>query len=208
MIKDINERINKEYCDETYMKLSDSNLKNHYMKSKSYINKVKRLEYILDKNKIDKIVIDKIVEEYSEDLISPGLKGNIRGQEFNTIIKNHILDLKLDDTRYNIYFEKELPISDMISEKPDWFIIDNKTNKLIIGMNQLDLWNGGQQTNRADKYINFYNDKYKLLCVVCNHIEVKQNKTKIYKIFNKGFINNSICYIKNLENIINSYFNK
>ena len=38
-------------------------------------------------------------------------------------------------------------------------------------MNQLDLWNGGQQLNRGYKYLNTtYNNKIKLLCVVYNII--------------------------------------
>jgi len=77
-------------------------------------------------------------------------------------------------------------------------------------MNQLDLWNGGHQINRGFKYIenNKHNtDNSKLLCVICNDIYFKTNKNKIYKLFKIGFENNTLTYLNNLGNIINSYFN-
>ncbi len=78
-------------------------------------------------------------------------------------------------------------------------------------MNSLDLWNGGQQLNRGYKYLidNKHNtDNSKLLCVICNHI---QFKTKTYnkktKLFEIGFKNNTLTYIKNIKEIINNFFN-
>ena len=76
-------------------------------------------------------------------------------------------------------------------------------------MNQLDLWNGGQQLNRGFKYIentSYNNSKTKLLCVVCNKIIFTSDKNKAYKLFKIGFENNTLCYLNNLENIIKSYF--
>ena len=69
---------------------------------------------------------------------------------------------------------------------------------------------GGQQLNRGFKYIE--NNKHnnvnsKLLCVVCNEIQFKSKKNKSYKLFEIGFENNTLCYLKNLQNIITSYFN-
>ena len=49
-------------------------------------------------------------------------------------------------------------------------------------MNQLDLWGGGQQLNRGSKYLidNKHNtENSKLLCVVCNPIELKSNKNEV-----------------------------
>ena len=90
------------------------------------------------------------------------------------------------------------------------YILEKESNKIIIGMNQLDLWNGGQQSNRGSKYLidNKYNTKTsKLLCVVCNKIQFKSNKNKAYKLFEVGFENNTLCYLNNLQSIIYSYFN-
>ena len=76
-------------------------------------------------------------------------------------------------------------------------------------MNQLDLWKGGHQINRGSKYLenNIHNnDNSKLLCVICNEIQFKNNKNKAYKLFQIGFENNTLCYLNNLEKIIKSYF--
>ena len=77
-------------------------------------------------------------------------------------------------------------------------------------MNQLSLVGGGQQTNRGSKYLidNKHNtEKSKLLCVICNYIQFTSNKNKEYKLFQVGFLNDTICYIKNIKNIINKFFN-
>jgi hypothetical protein len=95
-------------------------------------------------------------------------------------------------------------------EIPDWYILEKSTSKVIIGMNQLDLWSGGAQSNRGFKYLidNKHNsDKSKLLCVICNYIKFNNNKRKAYKLFEIGFLNDILCYIKNIEKIINEFFN-
>ena len=76
-------------------------------------------------------------------------------------------------------------------------------------MNQLDLWGGGQQLNRGSKYLidNKHNtDKSKLLCIICNKITFTNNKSKAYKLFEVGYLNNTLCYLKNIEAIIKKYF--
>lgn len=50
-------------------------------------------------------------------------------------------------------------------------------------------------------------DKIKLLCVVCNMIKVNSIKNKIYKLFEAGYSNDTLCYIKNLKTIIDKHFN-
>ena len=40
--------------------------------------------------------------------------------------------------------------------------------------------------------------KSKLLCVICNKIKFVNNKKKVYKLFETGIHNNTLCYIKNL----------
>ena len=77
-------------------------------------------------------------------------------------------------------------------------------------MNQLDLWSGGHQTNRGSKYLknNKYNTEFsKLICVICNKIQLKSDKNKAYEFFDIGFRNNTLCYLNNLKNIIIDYFN-
>jgi hypothetical protein len=76
-------------------------------------------------------------------------------------------------------------------------------------MNQLDLWTGGQQSNRGAKYLldNPMNtEKSKLLSVVCKKIILKNEKAKAFKFFESGFSKDILCYPKGLPKIIKSYF--
>ena len=158
---------------------------------------------------MDKETKDKIIQKYLLKLIPPGTKGVIRGNKFNNIVKQFITNLGLDAHRFDIYFEKKCE-GHFTTEIPDWYILEKSTNKIIIGMNQLDLWGGGQQLNRGSKYIEnntHNNENSKLLCVVCNEIQFKSKKSKAYQLFETGFEKNTLCYLNNLQNIITSYFN-
>jgi hypothetical protein len=204
---DINKRIETEICQDTIIKLSDEKLLSEYIRCKSVKNAIKKLDDILNKY-INDDIKEKIINEYLLELIPSGTKGVIRGNKFNNIIKNKIINLNLDDEKFEICFEKKCNLC-LTSEIPDWYIMEKSCKKLIIGMNQLDLWNGGQQLNRGFKYIentNYNNSKTKLLCVVCNKIIFTSDKNKAYKLFKIGFENNTLCYLNNLENIIKSYF--
>ena len=45
-----------------------------------------------------------------------------------------------------------------------------------------------------------------MLCVICNNITFKNTKRKEFKFFEIGFKNDTLCYLKNLNYIITSYF--
>jgi hypothetical protein len=208
-LNSINNRINTEFCVNTVNKLKDTYLLNEYKECKSVKNEIKKLELILEKHNIETKKKELILNDYILNLIPPGTKGVIRGNKFNSIVKDTINDLKLNTERFEISFEKQCQTC-ITSEIPDWYILEKSTNKVIIGMNQLDLWGGGQQINRGSKYlINNKNntEKSKLLCVVCNKININSNKNKVYKLFEIGYSNNTLCYIKNIESIINNFFN-
>ena len=136
------------------------------------------------------------------------MKGVIRGNKFNQIVKEYILSLNLDRELYTVEFESNS--SEYItSEIPDWYILHKESKKLMIGMNQLDLWGGGQQINRGSKYILSFPDNssvLRLVCVVANPITLTSEKNKSFKLFQKGFELNSLCYLKNLKNIIELFF--
>jgi hypothetical protein len=207
-MEQINNRIKKELCYDTLQKLLDQTLLHEYKECKSVKNEIKKLESILDKYIHEEYIKEKIIGEYLLELIPAGTKGVLRGNKFNKIIKNFILNLNLDINKFEIFFEKKCEIF-LTTEIPDWYIFEKETNKIIIGMNQLDLWNGGHQLNRGYKYLidNKHNNKNsKLLCVICNEIQFK-SKNKVYKLFEVGFENNTLCYINNLQNIIYSFFN-
>ena len=207
-MEEINERIQQEICHKTLQDLSDKNLMGEYIECKSVKNKIKLLENVLEKH-IDNEVKEKIIQEYLLELIPAGTKGVIRGNKFNKIIENYIINLNLNEERFDVKFEKKCN-EHFTSEIPDWYIMEKSTNKIIIGMNQLDLWGGGQQLNRGSKYIEnskYNNENSKLLCLICNEIQFKSEKSKAYKLFEIGFKNNTLCYLNNLKNIINTYFN-
>jgi hypothetical protein len=207
-IETINTRIKQEICYETLAELTETKLMSQYKECNSVKNEIKKLSEILIKY-TDEETKEKIIFEYLVQLIPPGTKGVIRGNKFNNIVKQFITKLALDTERFDICFEKKCN-THLTSEKPDWYILEKSTNKIIIGMNQLDLWGGGQQLNRGYKYIE--NNKHnninsKLLCVVCNEIQFKRENNKTYKLFKIGFENNTLTYLNNLQNIISSYFN-
>ena len=207
-IEDINARIKQEVCYETLEELTDAKLMSEYKDCNSVKNEIKKLSDVLEKY-IDEETKQKIIQEYLLQLIPAGTKGVIRGNKFNKIVKKFITNLSLDTDRFEILFEKKCE-SHFTSEIPDWYILEKSTNKIIIGMNQLDLTSGGHQINRGYKYLidnKHNNENSKLLCVICNEIEFRSNKNKAYKLFETGFENNTLCYLNNLQNIITSYFN-
>ena len=206
-IDEVNTKIKEDICRETIEKLCDTKLMPEYKECDSVKNEIMRLSNILGKY-IDDDTRKKIIDEYLPQLIPAGTKGVIRGNKFNKIVKEHIELLNLDKDTFEVCFEKKCSIHDT-TEIPDWYILNKINSKVLIGMNQLDLWSGGHQTNRGSKYI--FNNEHnsnnsKLLCVVCYEIQFKSNKNKAYKIFEKGFENNTLCYLNNLNNIINIHF--
>jgi hypothetical protein len=205
----INHRISKEICNDTINKLKDENLINEYKECKSVKKQIKKLELILENNNIEDHKKKLIIKEYFLEIIPAGTKGIIKGNKFNEIVKNTINNLNLDNERFEICFEKQCKLC-ITSEIPDWYILDKIHSKVIIGMNQLDLWGGGHQLNRGNKYLidNKSNtDKSKLLCVICNKINFINDKNKIYKLFEVGYLNDTLCYIKNIKTIIDKFFN-
>ena len=67
-------------------------------------------------------------------------------------------------------------------------------------MNQIDLWEGGQQTNRAAKYV--VNNKWdsnnrKLISVIAKKPKTLTYKQKKYTLFKVGLINKSLAYPTN-----------
>ena len=204
----MNTKIGEQICHNTINLLKDENLLNEYKEYPSVKNSIEEFSQLLKKHNIEPEKIKLIVDEYIFKLIPAGTKGVIRGNRFNKIVKEEIINMELDKERFEICFEK-ICETRITTEKPDWYILEKSTGKVIIGMNQLDLWGGGQQSNRGSKYLinNIYNtEKSKLLCVVCNDYTNK-SKNNTYKLFEIGFTNNTLCYLKNIKQIIVSYFN-
>ena len=205
----INERIQRELCRNTITKLSDTTLMKTYKQCSSVKASIQHLTNVLNTCEIPKEKQEKIIQLYLPQIIPPGTKGVIRGNEFNRIVQDYIEKLSLPLDKFDVYFEKKHPIY-TTTEIPDWYIYQKSQDKILIGMNQLDIWTGGQQLNRGSKYIiqERNDDKYRLLCVVANEVQFKTEKSKGYKLFVKGFQENTLCYLLNLKHIIYEYFQK
>lgn len=207
-IETINHRIEKEFDEKVFDQLSDVNLIDQYKDCKSVKKKVKILSSILEEENIEDDIKNNIINKFLLNLIPPGTKAAVRGNNFNKIIKEKIKQFKLDKNKYELKFEENCD-KVYTSEIPDWYILEISTNKVIIGMNQVDLWSGGAQINRGFKYLinsEINNENTKLLCVVCNKKKIKNENNKVFKIFKTGFEKDTLCYVKNLENIIKSFF--
>ena len=102
----INNRIDKEFCDNTINKLTDIYLLNEYKECKSVKNEIQKLELILEKYNIK--TKELILNDYILELIPAGTKGVIRGNKFNKIVKETIDNLKLNNERFEICFENNV----------------------------------------------------------------------------------------------------
>ena len=205
---DINTRIQNEVCYDSIHAISDETLMQVYANSKSVKREIDKLKTILHKHIETQATAECILSEYLLELIPAGTKGVIRGNTFNKMVEKKILELSLDPHKWEVCFESQCP-THPTSEIPDWYIRHRHTNRILIGMNQLDFWSGGQQSNRGAKYINSEHntENSKLLCVVCNYIQFTRTQGKTYKLFETGFKNDTICYLNNLHNIINTFIN-
>ena len=207
-MENINLKIRQQISYEIIEELNDLKLLNNYKQCNSVKKQIKLFENVLDKY-VSSEIKEKIVEEYLPQLIPAGTKGSIKGNLFNKIIKDYILNLDLDKNQFEICFEKKC-LEKETNEIPDWYILEKSTRKILIGMNQLDFWTGGAQLNRGFKYIienNIHNnEKSKLLCVICNEIQFKNDKKKVYKLFEIGFKNDTLCYLNSLKNVIYNFF--
>jgi hypothetical protein len=207
---EVNKKLQQIYCSDTFKKLDDKYLHDIYINSKAYKENLEIFLEIFGKHFSIKEEITNCIqdEKFINKMISPGLKGVIRGNQFNIIIKNYISKLYIlsNKNTYDIQFEKKHNKYET-EEIPDFYIYDKIKDKILIGMNQIDLWNGGHQTNRCSKYVYYKKtDNMKLIAVVAEYKFFKSSKNKIYPMIKYGLENDIICYKKNLEKIINTYF--
>lgn len=70
---------------------------------------MKKLEAVLSLY-VDESIKSCIIKDYIPNLIPPGTKGVIRGNKFNTIIKEKILSFKISEENFDIMFEKNARI--------------------------------------------------------------------------------------------------
>lgn len=200
-------RVKDEFCEDTEYKLKDESLLGEYLKCQSVNKRITELRNVLEDSGIDSEKISNVVSRYIPMIIPPGTKGKIRGDVFNRLVKEKIESMELSVDEYTIRFEEKHP-DVHTDEIPDWFI--TKGGKTIIGMNQVDLWNGGHQRNRGSKYLfdcRNNTENTKLLCVVANKPTFTSQNGVQFRMFKLGFENDTMCYVKNLPRIIKKFLN-
>ena len=176
--------------------LSDENLYPKYLEARST---KKRKESLSKYLRLD--LTDKNEREVMLDfIIPPGLKGAIRGRQFEEIMKKRLLSFA---SNLQIFFNKPFFFTDEI---PDVILTDGK--KTLVLMLQVDLWSGGAQRNRAHKYIKHkQTDTEKVVAVVCKKpTKTEIENPKMFDLFDFGFAFNTICFSGGLENLIKDFF--
>jgi hypothetical protein len=211
-LDDVNAEIKRQVCYTTIDKLSDDSLLCDYKNSEAVKNNIRQFTGICHEYGIP--TSDDFTQAITKAfLIRPGLKGCIRGHKFNLMVKSHIDGLQLESLttenlprRFEIAYEKTCQGYET-QEIPDWYIHDNLSGKTIVGFNQVDFTSGGQQINKGFKYIKNQNTSdVKIVCVICNDVDVKSVKSKNFILFRHGFEYKTLSYMKNLENIIRDFF--
>jgi hypothetical protein len=140
----------------------------------------------------------------------PGTLGLVRGIAFNTIVlerlekivatfstpADYVLVAETDDD------EHDTPA------RPDWTLTHTPSGRRINGMNQVDLWNGGHQNDRAELYVKKQTptSAYKLLSVIANTTTISDINSKKGKLFVKGFGDDTLCYLGDLERVVRTFF--
>lgn len=216
-IDKVNLTVRRTFCEISWKELDKRNFINEIKSSPAFINRKKQfLSYFNDEEKeqIEKINILLNNNEFILDfLTTPPMFGNMRGRKFNEIVKKKVLSIEsFKEEPYEINFEKK-HTTFSTTEKPDFTIYNTQSKRVIIGMNQIDLWSGGQQLNRGAKYILENTNKNRdvlFLCVIASNEKCffsKENCTsKKFKILQKGFDNDTLCYLKDLERIAKKWF--
>lgn len=224
--KEIKERYDKskKYDDQ----LSDKKLYKLYKKSESTKKKYKEIKNqlipLFNKYNIDEKNINDTNDEFTITingemqlldlamsiilpyLIPAGTKGVIRGNKFNKIVENYILKQINDNKHLILETEQEI---DFLTEKADWILTNTNNNKKLIGYNQLDMWSGGQQSDRAGKFITNSNiskkckkHNSKLICIIVRYPETIKSENKKYNLFFEGFKNKTLYYLEDLHDVI------
>ena len=207
-IAKINEHIKATYDKHIDRQLSDLMLMDQFLNSSSCKNAIQILEETAKDTGIDKDprIMRKFMKKLLPLVIPPGVKGCIRGYAFNQIIKKKLL--KADLPNGELSFEPK-DCCNLVHEIPDWcFRIGGKT---IIGYNQLDIWKGGAQINRASKYImddalhrRLNKQGVWIVCVIARKISLVGEKNKVFKILQKGIATHRLLW----PNAIINYLKK
>lgn len=170
-------------------------------------------ELILNTQLYDKLILARndMIKDALEDpdtynlLVSAATKSMI-GNFFNNVVFNKIRCAKLPD--YFVCKREEHHPFYTTSTRPDITVFDPKQKKLFVIYNQVALWGGGHQNDRADSYLNMETPpNVKIVCVVLRRPPtIKSSKSKTFITFKTGIMRKNLFYIKNLVPAITEFF--
>lgn len=186
-------------------------LESKIMATPSIKSKCDQVQRILKNCRLRKNVQDRILKKLIPFIIPQGTKGNVRGNTLNEMVKERLLAItkRKKNKHIKVAFEtipKEL--KGIIHERPDW-IVEGR-DSMVVGYTQVDLWGGGQQINRAAKYV--LNDalhkrlgkmNVKLVCLVSKKPTLSTKKCKTQMVIKKGLKTGRIILPKSLVNVVN-----
>lgn len=214
-IADIKKEISLQGNSEMFLK--EDNFKQAYMESPAVKRIEKEISDVLTSERISCKKTKSIIGRISHLFIPPGAKGSIRGLQFNKLVK-----MQLERLLKSIYRCKNITLSfeqnnHNLYEKADWILTKKNKNgtSMLIGYNQLDLWDGGAQINRASKYIlddllhsTLSKKRIKMVSVIARKPPAFQEGNKIYKIFDVGFRKKRLFYVRGLMKFVKEWAKK
>ena len=201
--EEIFNRIQNEYCNKSFQSLNIYNLLQEYKHNKKINHKLQIINnIIIEYNKLDNKLDNSIIDDFAYAFTSHNIITKLRKDKFNKIIiseiKKNIIDKKYN---YNQIYRNKIKIN-ILDKNYNWQIINLQTNKNIYGINIIDI----QNHKKLSEIINNINNENKnIIYVICNNINYIDIKNKIFTIFQTGLMNNKICYIKGIKNMINKY---
>lgn len=177
--------------------------------AKSMIQLSKDILDILNEDLQNTETINHIHEKLLQRFIPPGLKAVQKGLAFNRIVSGKVCEIIQNKPYMKLEVEKAY---DGLDEIPDWILSNTVTGRKLIAYNQIDMWSGGHQFNRASKYIldnaiheRLHERNATLVCVVCSFVEVKNTTNKLYSILSNGITKRRLCFINGLPEIIEQF---
>lgn len=186
--------------------LDDDMLISYYNKAPSVIKRMEIVNKVLADAGLNKTERCNASKSLMSLIIPSGTKSTIRGRLFNDIISKEIKKHIRNKRGFGFKMESR---HTMFHEIPDWII--QRNGKTLVGFNQISLFGGGHQLNRASKYIldtNFHKRltkmNIKMVCVV-KDLPIETNG-KAMTILKEGIRKKTIYCVGGIKQMIKDYF--
>lgn len=212
-VHEIQRNIDKRHIE--YEELNDENMLAYFKGTNSMKNITIKVQTILANAGVKPYVASSILRKMFPLLVPVGVKAKIKGDLFNSIVEvelRNALD-KIGRRGSSLSLQLEAKC-EHLQEIPDWTITNIKTERKLVGYNQIDLWSGGHQISRGGKYIldESFHHRLKrqgitIICVVSKRMPKLHDEpqSKMQKIIHVGLEKNRICYPKNLFTIVRQF---